>query len=440
MPGAKQINTDREVLGLKPRDRVFEVSVGGARGLSIRVFPEGDRVFEFRYYAADGKRRRMQLGVYPALSLAKARAEVGKFRSEVIDGTDPAGKRAEAKKLARTGETVSDLAEAYFPAAAAGLHGGRKRPKKPVTLKAERALFARYIKNELGDCRFAEIRRSDIKRLMNGLASSGELAAASVARIGEVLSAVFAFAVHEDRLEHNPVRGLAHPLALTSRERRFDDVGLAEIWRVLTIHSVPHQKGDDHDDQLSRLAPQTSLATRFALITLCRRGEACGARPEEIDRKSRTWTVPRERSKSGRAEVKPLSDAALAILDAALALPGASADFIFAAPSKPDSPLDETRPTRALARLCERFGIPHGSPHDFRRSGATILAGQYGFSGFTIGRVLGHQVHEGAAVTSVYNRHDHLPEKRRALDTWAKHVLGLADGATSNVISFAVAQ
>lgn len=441
MRGAKQIGTDREVLALKPRAKVFEVSVSGARGLSVRVFPEGDRVFEFRYTAPDGKRRRLQLGLYPSLSLAKARDAAVRHRNQVIDGTDPYAERQSAKLAAKTGETVSDLAEAYFPAAAAGLHGGRKRPKKDRTVKAERSIFERYIKPKLGERRYTEIRRSDVKGLMNGLAVTGELAPSSLAKIGETLSAIFGLAVHEDRLEHNPVRGLAHPLSLkdSSRERRFDDDALAEIWRVLTIHSVVRVEGEDRDDEISRLAPQTCLATRFALLTLCRRAEACGARWAEIDRKAKTWTIARERAKGGRPDVKPLSDAALAILDAATALPGASEEFIFAAPSNPDAPLDESRPTRAIARLCERFKLPHGSPHDFRRSGATILASRYGFNGFTIGRVLGHRVHEGAAVTSVYNRFDHLPEKRRALDTWAQHLVGLAD-AQSNVVLFAAIQ
>ena len=439
MRGTKQIGTDREVMGLRAAKKHYEVSVNGARGLSVRVFPNGDRVFEFRYVAPAGNRRRMQVGVYPALSLAKARDAAGKLRNQVVDGCDPAAERAAAKVAARTGDTVSDLAEAYFPAAAAGLHGGRKRPKKEATVKAERAIFDRYIKPKLGEKKFADVRRTDIKTLMNSLAAGGDLAPASVAKIGETLSAIFAFAVHEDRIEHNPVRGLAHPLALTSRERRFDDAALATIWRILAIHSAPHEKGDDHDDEISRLAPQTSLATRFALITLCRRGEACGARWEEIDRKARTWTVPRERAKAGRADVKPLSDEALAILDAAAALPDASEEFVFPSPGDPTHPLDESRPTRALARLCVRFSLPHGSPHDFRRSGATILASRYGFNGFTIGRVLGHQVHEGAAVTSVYNRFDHAPEKRRALDAWAAHVTGLSSDDQTNVVPFLAA-
>jgi integrase len=125
-------------------------------------------------------------------------------------------------------------------------------------------------------------------------------------------------------------------------------------------------------------------------------------------------------------------------LDAATALPDAGPIFVFPSPGDPDHQLDNMRPTRALARLCERLELPHGSPHDFRRSGATTLASRYGFNGFTIGRVLGHLVHEGAAVTSVYNRHDHVPEKKRALDAWAGHIIGLADGKDeSNIVPFA---
>jgi integrase len=135
--------------------------------------------------------------------------------------------------------------------------------------------------------------------------------------------------------------------------------------------------------------------------------------------------------------VKPLSDAAIAVLDAAAALSDASSTFVFPSPGDPERPLDERRPTRALARLCERLELPHGSPHDFRRSGATALTGQYGFSGYIVGLVLGHQVVEGARVTGVYDRYDRLKEKRAALDAWAGHVGAIAEGRElTNVVAF----
>lgn len=71
-------------------------------------------------------------------------------------------------------------------------------------------------------------------------------------------------------------------------------------------------------------------------------------------------------------------------------------------------------------------GIAPGSPHDFRRSGATTLTGErYGIRRFIVGKVLSHDPKEGAAVTAVYDRNEYLPDKRVALAAWASHVLEL---------------
>jgi hypothetical protein len=48
-----------------------------------------------------------------------------------------------------------------------------------------------------------------------------------------------------------------------------------------------------------------------------------------------------------------------------------------------------------------------------------------GVSRFVVGCVLGHAAH---GVISVYDRHSYLPEKRRALETWAEHVRAIAAG------------
>lgn len=89
-----QVSTDREIAALKPGGKRHEVGITGARGLSLRVVPNGERIFEFRYVAANGKRRRMQLGLYPALRLSEAKSRAIQLRSAVIDGEDPSEKRA----------------------------------------------------------------------------------------------------------------------------------------------------------------------------------------------------------------------------------------------------------------------------------------------------------------------------------------------------------
>ena len=84
-------------------------------------------------------------------------------------------------------------------------------PSEQGPLLTKKGLFERYIAPKLGDELFIQIHRTDIKAFMRDLVAASELAPATTARVGEVLSSVFGFAVHENRLEDNPVAGLAHP-------------------------------------------------------------------------------------------------------------------------------------------------------------------------------------------------------------------------------------
>lgn len=445
MSERKLVSTDREILGLQ-RDSGgrYEVGIKGAKGLNLRVYPSGEKIFEVRYVAANGTRRRMKLGNYPALKLADAKIAAGKYQNEVVEGKDPSSDRASARRRQRTGDTINDLAESYFKAAALGLHGGRKKPKKTGTISNEKRLYRDYIKSELGDRIFTEIRRRDVKQFMRDLAADSGLAPSSVGRVGEVLSGMFAFAVHEDLIEASPVLGLSHPLSWTPRERRFSDQALKTLWDILVINSKPRMPGDIVDeDPISRLDPLTCLSARLMIITLCRRGEAAAARWDEIDRANRKWTVPKERTKSGRTEVKPLSAEAMRILDSAaevarLWFRSRNSEFVFPLPEDSGTHLDGHRVARALTRLCRRLEIPHGSPHDFRRTGATILTDEkLGFTRFVVSKVLGHRVHEGAKVTEIYDLNEYLPQKRAALDAWATYVLTIQRERESGLLNAA---
>lgn len=205
---AKQVGTDRQIAALRPAEKPYECSIDGSRGLRVRVFPAGTKQFEFRYTATNGARRRHLLGAYPDVSLSAARDKAATLRVSVTDGADPAAERAAERERARTGETLSELAEAYWKAAVVGLHGGRKRPKRVSTIAKEHRWW-RHIEPRLGPKRFAEIRRADIKTFMRDLATESGLSPASIADISALLQAVLGFAVQEDRLDANPAVGLA---------------------------------------------------------------------------------------------------------------------------------------------------------------------------------------------------------------------------------------
>ena len=81
---------------------------GQQRGLLVRVLPSGRIEFAVRYRIR-GKRRRLKLGEYPAVSLAIARKRARKAQSAIDNGEDPARDRQAAKT--KPADTVSALAE-----------------------------------------------------------------------------------------------------------------------------------------------------------------------------------------------------------------------------------------------------------------------------------------------------------------------------------------
>ena len=89
-----------------------------------------------------------------------------------------------------------------------------------------------------------------------------------------------------------------------------------------------------------------------------------------------------------------------------------------------DGPITGQAVDRAVRNSRETFGIPQFTPHDFRRTAATKMT-ELGISRFNVSRVLNHT---DASVTARYDKNLYMPEKKKALDVWAKHLEILIKG------------
>ena len=421
MPSSTSLTTDRQIAALKPRDIPFEVVIGGAKGLYVRVFPTGVRKFEYRYTSLGGSRRRMVLGAWPDLSLSEARLRASQLRQSVHDGSDPAETKSLEKVQSRTGETLAELAEAYWSAAARGLHGGRRRPKREATIQTERSWWRTHVAKDLGHRRFQDLRRTDIRLFMKALVMNSRLAPASIASVGALIHSILQYAVLEEKLDANPAAGLARPLALTSRERLFSDDAMSTIWRAAQAAAA---SPDPSRSPRAQLSPEMGLAIQLLILTLTRRAETAGARWSEFDMRAGLWTIPASRTKALHTHIVPLTPPMVAILEEMRRRHPTRAAVFPPLRGRGDH-LDPHAITRAFARICEQNRMPPGSPHDVRRTGVTTLIGRYRVSRMIAGLLLGHTIREGAAATSVYDRHSYLPEKHEALVIWGMHLQGL---------------
>lgn len=102
-------------------------------------------------------------------------------------------------------------------------------------------------------------------------------------------------------------------------------------------------------------SPVVKLAVEFVVLTGCRSGEARSATWEEID--GDTWTIPGERTKTGKRHRIPLSSRALAVLDEARRL-GGDTGLIFGVP-RTGKPLNDNTLGKAL-RTAEIPATIHG--------------------------------------------------------------------------------
>lgn len=389
------------------------------RGLSLRVTAAGVKSWTFRYRDAAGNRKRISLGRVDDVPLADARIAAGAERGKIHQGVDPSVERRSRKATAakEAANTIEAVGGRYFELAPLGRHKQSGRPKKQRTLDDERSYFDRLIIPELGPDRLSDLTRYRLQEFIDEVGDEHSPGAARNCRV--VLQAIYAFANWQDIVSVNPCQYVAAP-KVSARETVMTDEQLSALWRGCdTAHQV-----DDPDFTVSR---SVALSIMVAAATLQRRGEVTGMMMSELDLDRALWTIPGTRTKNGRTHVVPLSPLALKLIREAIALAG-DRDEVF------PSPRDKTRAilpaalTRAFRRVCAQYKIVGVRPHDLRRTGATNLTSErIGVSRFVVSKVLNHSsdAGDGAAVTAVYDRNAYLPEKRKALDSWADLLQGI---------------
>ena len=126
------------------------------------------------------------------------------------------------------------------------------------------------------------------------------------------------------------------------------------------------------------------------------------------------WRIPASRTKNGRGHDVPLSDPVLAIINSIS--PREGRHLIFGDGSGPFSGWSKSK-----ERLDQRSGVTDWRLHDLRRTVVTGMA-ELGVQPHVIEAIVNHVSGHKAGVAGIYNRATYAPEKRAALDRWAKHV------------------
>lgn len=417
--------TDTRVRALKAQEgRRLEVFDPREPGLLLRVSPAGRKTWYFRYRSPKGGQPRMKLGTYPATGIKDAQELARAARSILEKGIDPAEqqrkKRDEIKAIKV--RTFDDLVQAYFHACEKGTYMPRRKKKKAATLEAERALYERHVKKELGRRAFDEIGRKEIRSLTRGMLERGITTQANhaFALVRQVLS----FAVDEEELlEVNVAKSMKAPVEKRVRERTLSDDELKAVWKAIEAPgniTCP-------DGRRLAISRGVSIALRLAAILLQRRAEIATMAVADLDLDQAVWVVPGDRAKNGRTHVVPLPPMALQLVkDALAARANPESPYVFPSPrSRGQEPVHPDALTRAMGHLSKAINIPLTGPHDLRRTGTTVMSSERlkDVTPFVTSQVLNHITDAGggsATTRKHYNVHDYAGEKRAALIAWER--------------------
>lgn len=164
----------------------------------------------------------------------------------------------------------------------------------------------------------------------------------------------------------------------------------------------------------SRASTSNRLFHQLLMLYGARNSELRLAVKDEFDREEGIWTVPAEKSKTGKIIRRPIFDAADNLLKKAEMTYG---NVLFPGPDLKKS-MTISGANRFLGRIEASLGIGEFSAHDFRRTLATRLS-EEGVAPHVIEKMLGHEL---GGVLSVYNKHEWIAEQKAAYELYAEKI------------------
>jgi len=386
--------TDVRIRNAKSRERPFKLADGG--GLHLTITPYGSKLWRLAYRFA-GKQKTLAIGVYPVVSLERARAARAAAKQLLSEGVDPSvAKKDEKRRQTLANEnTFRSVAEEW-------LQKQRLEGRAAATL-AKNEWLLDFALPMLGSRPVTSISSAQVLEVLRRVESRGRLETAR--RLRSTIGSAFRYAIATARAENDPtiaLRGALVVPTVTHRAAVTDPKALGALLRAI----------DGFDGQ-----PTTRAGLQLMAILFPRPGELRAARWSEIDLDAAIWTVPAERTKTRREHRVPLPEQAVSILRDLLKITGVG---VLAFPSIRSvcRPMSENTLNAALRRL--GYSKKEVSAHGFRATASTLLNESGLWSYDVIERQLAHV--DSNAVRRAYARSDHWQERVRMMTWWADHL------------------
>ena len=404
--------SDKKIQAAKPKEKPYPLADGG--GLYVEVLVSGSKVWRYAYMSA-GKRGKVTIGAYPAISIKAARNAHEGFRSSLVIGIDPARQKQvdkiEAAATVVQAQTFESFARLWF-AEKLALATAR-------TQNQNLAWMVNDVFPVMGDLPLGEVHASDVLKLLEGMRNTPTKAN----NIRAIIDRIYQYAAQKLLVTYNPatpMKGLIDkpPAA------HYPPLKPSEIHRFIeSVRTCGAHQG-------------TRLAVEFLLLTVVRKDNVCKARWAHIDLEAKTWMIPGRTTgangfmKMPAPHIVYLSRQAMTLLENAKYLSSTS-EWVFPSVQKLSLPMGDVAINHLFSRLRAAGSIPPDfKPHGLRSTASTILNEHkytMGFDSDVVETILAHK--EKDMTRGSYNQAKYANPVALALQWYADHIDKLVAGA-----------
>ena len=355
-------------------------------------------------YRFAGKQKTLALGVYPAVSLAKARQRREAARELLADGLDPSVAKSQEKR-ARASAAVNT-----FEAVAREWLVKTAAERMTTTQSKITTWLEKDVIPFIGKMPIADVGPRDVLAALRKMEARGALD--SVQRVKQICGQVFRYAVATGSAERDVTQDLKGALAKATPGNFAaitEPIKAGELMRSIFDYSGHHC---------------TVAALKLSPLVFVRPGELRTAEWAELDLNAAEWRIPGVKMKMKTDHIVPLCTQAVAILIELQAITG-HGKFVFPSIRTGERPMSENTINAAL-RGMGYAAVVH-SAHGFRAMARTIMDEILGERVDLIEHQLAHAVKDPNG--RAYNRTAHLPARRLMMQRWGDYLDKLRNGA-----------
>lgn len=398
--------TDTFVRQVKPTDKPAKHTDGN--GMYLLVNTAG-KYWRFDYRHA-GKRRTLAMGVYPDVSLAKARERLKVARERLADGIDPSeAKRTErAETIAATANTVEAVGLAWYDL------------KKDSWSKTHCVRELRNLHKDLfpylGKRPIGEIEPPELLAVIRKIEARGSLDVAK--RVLITARGIWQHAIAEGHATREITQDIKKSVKTHIKRNLPAITTPAELGGLL-------RAGDAY-----RGGPVVRAALAIAPILFQRPANLRMMRWADLDLDGAAWTIPSEDMKrtvagkiNGQPHVVPLPRQVIEILRELQPLTG-HLQFVFPGFRDPTRPMSEASVNAALHSMGYK---DRHTWHGYRASGRTLIREELKYDPDVIEAQLAHTTQKKHA--GAYDRTQFISERATMLQQWADYLDKLRQGA-----------